>query len=238
MNGFYPISTIGAPEYGQAPSVYEACRVNAGSFLFQNVTAVLDREGAIKAGVITAIGNDTFSDTLTMDTYLTDVTPSMVYEGILEKGLYTFMQPSMSNNSFGDSIASGAGGNGPPQFRLDCHQQCYYISMNPSSKTQTLQITYVCHHEAINTSMLYQTGMSNLPFENYRQVMIGTAQMLPFVENPIHWAAMANAARRVATRAWEYVRPHLNPLGHRAVDYLIPKYKELAIRDRASNPYN
>ncbi len=237
MDGFYPATVIGGPEYGVAPSVYEMCRLNAGSFLFQNVTAAVNKEGSVRAGVINAVGNDSFANIITMDSYLTDVTPSMVYEGLLEKGLYTFMQPSMSSTAFGDSIASTTGGNGPAQFRLDCHQQFYYITMSPTAATQTLQITYVCHHEAINTSMLYQTGMSNLPYENYRQVMIGTAQMLPFVENPIHWAAMALAAKRVAKRAWEYVRPHLNPLGHKAVDYLIPRYRELAIKDKQASPY-
>ncbi len=123
-------------------------------------------------------------------------------------------------------------------FNLDPLNTCYYISFTPAAQAQTLQLTYVCHHETVNDSMLYPTGVCQMPMEAYRQAMLAALEIVPFVENPIHWAALAAAAKKLAGYAWQKVRPQLNPWGHKAVDWIIPKYEDLSIRDGPTNPYH
>lgn len=238
LNSYYPVASLGAPEIGVAAPIYDKCRLNAGSFLFQNVTAVLNKEGSIRAGALKMAGRTVFFSPASVEAYWNDSIPSKRYTGRLENGLYTFMQPEMSllsGTAFADST-SGQNKNNAI-FNLEPLNTFYYISFVPASEAQTLQITYVCHHETVNDSMLYPTGVCQMPTENYRQAMLAALEVVPFVENPIHWAALGAAAKRLAGYAWQKMRPNLNPWGHKAVDWIIPKYEDLSIRDVPSNPY-
>ncbi len=248
FDGYLPVDNIGRPEFAVAPTLYEQCRINAGSFLFQNVTAALNKEGSVRAGVFTVKGKKPWSNNNTQIDYWGDVQPRLRYTGMLEKGLYTYLQPQMSKNSgegFADSSTSTSAyaGSDPAthMMQLDKIDYYYWINFKPTA-TQTIQVTYVCHHETPNDSMLYTTGQCRLPYEAYRQAIISTQSILPFTENPIHiaslLAAAAQLARGAAANAWNSAKPRFNPLAHQAVDWLIPKYKNLAIDNKPRSPYS
>lgn len=249
LEGFLVVDNLGAPEFPFAPNIYEKCRLNSGSILFQNVTAAVNKEGSVKAGVFASRGLDIWANNASQLDHLGDIQPRLRYTGMLEKGLYTYFQPQMSPNSgerFGDSAASASpavSGDIPTRiFQLGNIDYHYYINFQPTAQTQTIQLTYICHHEAPNDSMLYTTGQCRLPYEAYRQASIATQSILPFTENPTHMASLLAAAGRLATRAaanvWNRAKPNINPMAHQAVDWLIPKYKNLAIDNRPKSPYS
>ncbi len=249
IDGFLVVDSIGSAEFIIAPNIYEKCRLNSGSFLFQNVTAAVNKEGAVKAGIFSSRGLDIWANNATQQDHLGDLQPRLRYTGMLEKGLYTYMQPQMSSNSgehFGDSAAAASAavtGDMPTRLmQLGAIDYHYYISLQPSSQTQTIQLTYICHHETPNDSMLYTSGQCRLPYEAYRQASISTQSILPFTENPIHMATLMAAAGRLAAQAavnaWNRAKQSFNPLAHQAVDWLIPKYKSLALENKPKSPYS
>jgi hypothetical protein len=237
FTGFFPMSAVGRAEMANSSAIYYNARLNAGSFLFQNVTAVLNKEGPILAGVI-ATKERKIYEKASLDVYLNDLKTKLRHTGRLEHGLYTFMQPQMSTTGLQDSLVTDQA-NTPESSvaRLGSYLYVYYIKMSPAEHAQRLEVTYTCHHECQSDSMLFPTGFSRLPVEDVRQAMLAAMEIVPFMDNPIHFSYLAQVAKQLAGQAWNRAKPHFNPMAHRAVDYLIPKYGNLAIRDRPTNPY-
>lgn len=239
MTAWLPVSNIGSPEVTQAPAIYSRCRLNAGSFLFQNVTAVLNKEGSVRAGVLKLRNRVVWVEPDAAADYWGDLQPKLRYTERLEKGLYTYLQPQMSTlsgNGFGDYYY-GTGSAAGQVMGLGYLSTVYYIEFRPAAQSQTLQITYVSHHECENDSMLFPVGQCQMPLEQYRQAMIAVQDLKPFVENPIHFAALMGAAKKMANVAWQRMRPYANPFAHRAVDWLIPRYQDLSIKSGPTDPY-
>lgn len=235
FDGYYPLSSIGGAEISAAPSIYQACRLNAASVLFQNVTAVMNKEGAIRCGVLKVSGNRVFGNAINLEALLADSLPATRHTGRLENGLYTFFHPEMSGKELRDSLNVAT--INTPLFQLGALNYMYYVAMTPASQDQTLQLTYIAHLETQNDSMLFETGFCVTKIETCRQAELKVMSVKPFLDNPIHWGYLAAAAKQLAGAAWNKAKPRLNPWAHRAVDYLIPKYQNLTITGRPTNPY-
>jgi hypothetical protein len=231
VNGFYPLAGIGAAELSVSPQIYESCRINAASCLFQNTTSSLNKDGTVKAYVVQTVNNAPWDTITNQLVAANDAAVILRYNDYLEKGMYTFFQPQMSRTDFVDSTGRTSIGYSPA-FSLGTDNYYYFALMSPTSAAQQVTLTYVVHHEARNTSMLYPIGTSRAQYEDIRQASISCMDIVPFVENPLHLGALAIAAKNLAASAWRRARPHINPLAHKAVDYFIPRYRSTAVSGR------
>jgi hypothetical protein len=229
ITGFWPVLGLGRAELTVAPDIYTGCRLNAASVLFQNTTAVLSKEGNIKAGVIKVADSRVLSDQATLLSYYDDSAAALRYPGNLEKGLYAYYMPEMKKFDLRDHAVLATAPQ--PVMALGEHLYMYYIEFTTAANAQTFQITLTVHHECENDSMLFPIGVSRLTLESVRQARAELNLRCPFTENPIHWAKLLAMARGAAVSAWRAARPNFNPWAHQAVDYLIPKYRNLEIRD-------
>jgi hypothetical protein len=75
VNGFYPLAGIGAAELSVSPQIYESCRINAASCLFQNTTSSLNKDGTVKAYVVQTVNNAPW-DTITNQLVAANDAPS------------------------------------------------------------------------------------------------------------------------------------------------------------------
>lgn len=236
VNGLYPIAGVGAAELTVAPDIYEGARMNAASVLIQTVTKNVDKEGALTAGMIKVPSGgvptypSAFGNYTNLLDALNDSAPAKRWEGLLENGFYTFMLPEMATNVMQDSQMKVDVNR--PIFRLSTHNFAYVLTFTSITSTQTFRITYDVHHECINDSMLFPLGTTNFTLEEEHMAINYLLRTKPFTHNPTHVAAMLQAARSIGAAAWRRVRPYANPLAHKAVDYLIPKYQNLALTER------
>jgi len=229
IRGFYPVNGLGLAEHSVAPSIYEQARMNAGCFLFQNTSANVDLAGGWKAAVLKVSGSGLFDPDRALIA-ASNVTASKRDTGKIAEGFYCYFWPEMCEDTFRDVTYGNLVGK--QVFNMDQHQFAYHVTATATAVAQETQVVYITHHEALCDNMLFQTGLCVMPREEYRQAKIGVEQTIPFSENPIHLAKFTALAARAGAAAWQRLRPYANPLAHRAVDYLIPKYRALELTER------
>lgn len=240
--GYFPIAGLGAAEYNVAPSVYQHCRVLSSSLLVQNTTAVLNKAGTILAASMRLAGREPWSNLGNNEFFMNDIQPYLKYQDLCEKGLYCFTSYNMTSGEMIDVQPTPLGTlvgstSWIPAFDLTAHDWYYFVDFSTPNHTQNFAVVYDYHLESTCDSMLFRTGVATMTISEMQQLATATCTICPFVENPIHWAAIGAAVHKLAGRVWNRVRPYANPLAHRAVDYLIPPMKQLAIRDKPANPY-
>lgn len=211
LSGLMPLMKA-PPEYNTAPPIYASCRTNALSVLFQNTTAVLNKEGSVEAITIPLSSfdvTDIISTSLDFTGLCANVTAKCRYAGLLEKGLYTFTLPDARACEFRDCSQSVVGGIGSaPLLNLDSFDYVNLIRFTDyATPASNLFITVDRHHEFRNTTMLWPVGYSTIPLEEWHKAQIVTQSMTPFFENPLHLSAIANLARTAAVKLYPYLRP-------------------------------
>lgn len=216
---YMPVNGVGAPEITVAPIIYEEARVNASSFLFQNTTNLLNEDGKVDAAVLDVRGKLPWSNRATNQTYLSDSVKELRYTGMARSGLYTFTTLGMADDDMVDFVSRSTN---QRVFVLDRAIRYYFIQVIPNLQAQTFNLVTDVHHETVNDSMLFPTGVATMSLEEAHSARVASAVLKPFTENPIHVPALLAAARKVGGIAWDWARPRLNPWAHRAVDYFIP----------------
>lgn len=216
---YQPVTGIGAAEISVAPMIYEEARINASSFLFQNSTNMLNEDGKIDATVVDIRGRKPWASRAQNVTYLSDTVKELRYSGLARNGLYTFTTIGMSDDTMIDFVAGVAN---KPAFVLDRTIRYYFIQVVPNLAAQTFNLISDIHHETVNDSMLFPTGVSRMSLEEAHAAKVASAVLRPFTENPIHIPALIQAARRMGMAAWAFARPRMNPWAHKAVDYFLP----------------
>lgn len=214
---YIPVPSVGAPEASVSPTIYEEARCNASSLLLQNTTQLLNLEGTIDAGSIDIRGRSPWTTRSTNLGYFNDLLQSYRRALYAKDGLYTFTTLGMSDMIYRDYRQGGFN-----VFQLDCTVRYYFITVIPSASAQTFHLVYDVHHETVNDSMLFPSSVATQPLEAVHRARVAMTSLNPFMENPTHVAALLTAARRLLGTAWRYAAPHLNPLAHRAVDYMLP----------------
>lgn len=198
------------PEFAVAPFIYGGCRLNAMSALFQNTTAVLSKEGSVE-GMLLSSGSanpQLLSSGFDYTSYAADVAASCRYQGLLEKGLYTFTLPDSKTTKFVDAFQRGRTGGSYPLITLDSFDYINVVRFTDySSPATNLFITVDVHLEFRNTSMLWPIGVSTVELEAWHKSQVTLQSMTPFFENPVHLTAIANLARAAAIRLYPIARP-------------------------------
>ena len=199
------------PEYSTYQRIYSDSRCNASSFLFQNTTAVLNKEGAVQAVRIPVSGAtlfDTAGDTA-LNSALANNAASERYVGLLEKGFYMFVGPDQRSSNFID----WTNGLFPDSFAF---VQIVRFSDYGDSAT-SMMLSWDFHVEFRNTSMLWDIGIATTTLEEWHRAQIALATIPYFYENIIHLQAIAIAARAAAMR----LAPIVAPIARRAGQALI-----------------
>jgi hypothetical protein len=211
VDSVMPVSQT-PPEFLVAPSVYNSCRVNAVSALFQNTTAVLSKEGSVEAVLLSMRQRNNYplvSSSADFTSITADIAASCRYVGLLEKGMYTFALPDAKCSEFRDCAQIiTSNGSSVPLLNLDAFDYVNYFRFTDySSPATNLLVTIDVHHEFRNTTMLWPIGVSAVPLEEWHKSQVALQGMLPFYENPTHLMAIANLARLAALRLYPYVKP-------------------------------
>lgn len=227
ISGLLPLAAK-PPEFDVTTLIYTACRVNALSVLFQNTTAVLNKEGSVEALLMSS---SQFSPTIvsTLFDYTStgsDVAACSRYLGLLEKGLYTFTLPDAGSARFQDASARVNFVVGPagqtPILNLDSFDYINMIRFTDYSSVATnLLVTVDMHLEFRNSTMLWPIGVAAIELEAWHKAQVSVTSMIPFFENPTHLMAIANLARAAAIRMYPIIRPALVTGARMARDKLL-----------------
>lgn len=210
-------------EFTKSQYIYQGCRLNALSVLFQNCTAVLSKEGTVVGGVfVTTSDNDPYLTwNYNLDSYVSDLSANFRYNGLLEKGCYTFTLPDAYSQNFRDCSLNLA----VPVFNLDGSDYVNIVKfsdLGSDTKGQNINVTVDLHLEFRNTTMLWPVSVGTTPLEEWHQAQIVLHQMPVFYENPTHLMAIANLARVAAARLLPYAGPVLragmNAVKAKAID--------------------
>lgn len=211
------------PEFKVTTAPYKSSRANATAALLTNVTAVMNQEGSILAGRLKPTVVDLLNWT---ENDINDIHPSMRYFGPAERGLYTFTTPTANDDlqdrvvkltSFG-SISSSE----RPLFNVDHGVfNAIVITDTNSSGSPTKSVFAVSqytHVEFESTSTLFSPGISMATLESLHAAEVALNQFGVFHENPIHWAALAAAAKKAFTVVAPMIAPIVQHYGQKALN--------------------
>jgi hypothetical protein len=220
----YPISK---PVEAAATIVpWKSVRSTAVGALFSNVTAVLNKEGTIKAARVSAETTCVLASS-SFGVAIDKVYPKDRYFGPMENGLYTFTLPDSGSELYRDTLQNSTSQilpvwvaiNRPPAV-FDLDKLAYanlIVFTDVGASDTTLAITVDRHIEFRSSSVLFPLGYSACPLETYHAAQMALVQLGVFFENPAHLgligAAVATAIRAVAP----YVMPAVKQVGKAAL---------------------
>lgn len=213
---------------------YARSRTNASAALFTNVTASLYKEGTILASRVKSSLVD-FHLFGTAD--INSVHPSFRYFGPLEKGLYTFTTPSADDLRLTDRLVvmSNTGArNGAifPVFdpeNVGIYNAIVFTDLGSSGASAATQLatSQYNHLEFEATSSLFSPGVSMASMESLHAAEVALVNFGHFHENPIHWAAIAAAAKKalavVSPLVMPYVQKAAQNIAHKGAVWLMNK---------------
>lgn len=197
LSGLFPIGPV--PEFANSTLPYASTRSNAVAALFSNVSAVLSKEGTIRATRLPRQALNPWSD-FTNTAAFTASHPAETYFGPLEKGLYTFTLADEATSKFVDARAESVGPSMSallPCMPLDGFEyvNCVLFSdLDPTTSTN-LAITVDSHLEFRTNSALFNLGYSVSSIEAFHLAQLALVKRGVFYENPTHMATLAGLLR-------------------------------------------
>lgn len=210
------------PEFNNSVLPYSRSRLNASAALFTNVSAVLSKEGTVLASRLKSSVVDPWSFTATN---INSTHPSLRYYGPLEKGLYTFTTPTGSGSVFDDAwITLPNNSLFSPTTRpifhytdIGVYNAAIFTDLSSSATNTQLAVSCYAHIEFETTSSLFTPGVSTLPLEVLHAAEVALLRFGHFHENPLHWAAIAAAAKT----ALKIVAPMVAPYVRAAATHVV-----------------
>lgn len=234
----FPISS--PPEFAVFPALYQNVRQNACGVLFKNVTAVLEKEGTVRAtripldsfGALAAAQRLWTAGWILSPPFLTS-NPVETYFGALENGLYTFTLPDSSSSVIRNCLTNwGSVTSNPtlyPVFRLDGfdYVNCFLFTDIDAARPTQLAVEVDSHVEFRTNSTLFTLGFSTISLEEYHRAQMAVTTMGAFFENPLHLATIAALARSAAAKYGPKLigmaAPHLARAGQKLLSYTSQK---------------
>lgn len=217
------------PEFKVSVIPYRRTRANATAALFTNVSKVLNMEGTITAARLNPASVDMWNFD---NDNLSAVHPSFRYFGPMEKGLYTFTTPTgeeqLSDRTITFKNAGSRHGTEFPLFGMDTGVYNAIVFNDADTGTTSAMATsqYV-HLEFETVSSLFSPGVSNATLETLHAAEVALVQFGHFHENPLHWGAIATAAKKALAVVAPMVAPYIQQAGtyalNKGVSYLTGK---------------
>lgn len=227
----YSILPLCPPPEVEASSVpWQDVRCNAAAVLFTNVSRVLNKEGTAAGARVSTATFPAFTPSLWNG--FSAVHPEDRYFGALENGLYTFTLPDAGSEVFRSvhhglfdivTIPSGTIPNTALCLTVDPtlwkYANCVALTDIDNTAATTLAYSLFRHTEFRTTSVLFDTGVAPYTLESYHSSQMALSKMGVFHENPVHLAAIANAAATAVRALW----PVLRPYAQQAAAVVVPK---------------
>lgn len=206
-------------------------RITAASLLMTNTTPNVSKCGIIDAAVLEYRRDNVF-ETSTLYSAVTARNSALRYNGPGDKGCYTFCPPTLESETYSDYVFGTVTNSTPtgnpyyavptPAFRFDdCIRSNAIVFsgsesmvVNSGSASQTFVLLYDEHREFVTTSQLYLLDNSRIPLSEYQTAVQAVSSVVPFTENPIHWATLRN----LVLRGFQFAKPFLKPLAAHAVN--------------------
>jgi len=210
------------PEFGNSVVPYTNTRLTASAALFTNVSPTLAKEGTILAGRLKANATDPWD--FNQDA-INAVHPRLRYYGPMEKGLYTFTTPgandmvmtdgwmTMPNNSTRDPARWPVLRN----WDFGIYNAMIFSDFGGATGSTTLATSQYVHLEFESSSSLFVPGTSSMTLETLHAAEVGLLRFGHFHENPLHWAAIAAAAKKALAIVGPMVAPYIQRAGERLV---------------------
>lgn len=209
-------------ELNRAPMVYSNTRATAVAALFQNVTAVLNKEGTVTAGRFPVPETGAFSGAFLatgFDSQQATLAAEERYFGMLEKGFYMFARPDELSSDFFDWTDTAT--TSKAVVRMDAAAYYYIVKFTDLAGTtgneSNLAITMDTHVEFRNTTALWPTEVSRTPLEEWHRAQVALAAIPCFYENFIHISEIAALARAAAQWATPIVMPYAKTAGKKLI---------------------
>lgn len=223
-------------EWTSSQVPYLRSRATATAALFTNVTAVLSKEGTVLAGRLKSSIVDFFNFGVAN---VNMVHPRMRYFGPLEKGLYTFTTPGIQDNDFVDcqypitSQTSSIYATARPLFqfgKVGLYNAMIFNDLGNGSAGSNMATSLYVHLEFESTSSLFTPGVSTYTLEQLHAAEVALLSFGHFHENPLHWAAIKQAAMT----ALRYVGPMVAPIVQQVGTNLLAKGVKLLTGSKAA----
>lgn len=236
------IMPLGAPpEFNNSIIPYGSTRANAVAVLFSNVTAVLNKEGTVRATRVPMSTPMQLWGAFENDPAFAASHPAETYWGPLEKGLYAYTLPDEATVRFRDctvEIRSDAGVKAYlPAFDLDGFQYASLIAFTDlTTGDSTLAVTVDSHLEFRTNSALFQLGFSATTLEAEHVAQMACVRKGVFFENPTHMTAIAALIRQGLTAVAPVLRSAAKGAMVYAGDRLLSAAKTKLANFAQANP--
>lgn len=172
------------PIFSQASAPFQSCRVTAAGMRINNVTAMLNKEGTVRAARALMDSYPFWYNTVDP----LDKAPSNnLYFGALAHGLQTYTLPSNQSTPFKDHVVDVSRSLlAKPCFDLDYSGYYNLVELvDESAATPTkLAITYVSHLEFMSNSQLFPVAFSKQTLESFHSEVRSASERLPFQRLP------------------------------------------------------
>lgn len=229
----YILSPVAPPiSLDEADKPYLGSRANATAALLTNVTAVLAKEGTIRAGRIKVNGFGCWEPGA-WDSRINQLLPIDRLMTPLEKGLYTYAQPCSSSGTMRDRLRPMSSAiNGSwittaswPVLWLEdiLYANVLILSDIDAGVSTQLALTWDIHLEFENTSSLFQTGFSMARLEDYHVSQMALAKQGCFFENPTHLAAIGALVKSALSAIAPIVKPYAMGAASAVGNYVVTK---------------
>jgi len=199
LTALFPIGL--PPEFNNSTLPYASTRANAVAALFSNVSAVLNKEGTIRATRLPATAFNMFAD-WSANPMFTSSHPAETYFGPLEKGMYTFTLADGASTPFHDCRLDTLGGTAIPLFPISGFEyvNCVLFSDLDAGTGTNLALTIDSHLEFRTNSALFQLGYSTVALEAYHLAQVALVGRGLFYENPTHMAVIGSLLRAAVAK--------------------------------------
>jgi hypothetical protein len=179
------------PEFNNSTLPYASARANAVSVLLSNVTAVLNKEGTVRATRVPYPGLVNPWSIFNTNAAFTTSHPDETYWGPLENGFYTFALPDSSSSQFrkhfSRALADNAAAYTVPLFPLDGVDFATLIALSDLGGSDSqMAVSVSSHLEFRTSSSLFSLGYTKETLESLHQAQVFCAQKGIFFENPTH----------------------------------------------------
>lgn len=216
-------------ELSNSQLLYNDSRVNASSLLISNTTPYISLGGVIRAARFPMTVANAW-DLSYLTTKVMATSADLTYSGKADKGVYTWTLPDEYSNKYTDytTLTSTT----TPVFLLsDCAMVNYMqfdggvISQNSATgaAVQTFALEYTQSIEFKTAAQFMKIDVSRILPDEMSAATMAAGDRPPFVENPLHWATLVSAVRKIGQWVYPTVRPYVIDAYDRGTRYIRDK---------------
>ncbi len=223
---FYP------PEFNNSTLPYGSSRANAVSLLLSNVTAVLNKEGTVRATRVPFPGIVNPWGLFNASAAFTTSHPDETYWGPLENGFYTFALPDSSSSRFrkhfSRALSDSATPYAVPLFPLDGVDYATLILLSDlGTNDSQMAVSVDSHLEFRTSSSLFSLGYTKESLESLHQAQVFCAQKGFFFENPSHVKSIIKGLGTALAKVGATIKrkPKPAPQKMKQKQLLVPRVK-------------